>query len=412
LTAMPAWGLAITLAFVFALGVQTPAWSQAAPTVSKALAKPLKEAQDSMKAKKYDAAMAKLKEVQGMSGKSPYDEHLIHEMMGFLYFRANDFASAARELEPGLTSGFLKPADQPRRVKDLAVMNLRLKNYQKAIEYGQRAIKGGFADDTVYTVMEQAYYLQGNQKETMRFVNNHIDQQVKAGKTPKERSLQTLMQACTALKDNECQTKAMERLVSYYPKGDYWQNLLDSLFKEVKDANNEATTLQLYRLAVEVDVLKNPDDYNEMAQLAMEQGAPGEAVRILEKGFAKNIFADQRSKDKNQRLLAAAKKNSAAEQAELPKLAQEASADKTGNKDVALGVAHLSYQQYPQAVEAIQRGMKKGSLTDPASAQLLLGIAQLKAANKDEAIKSFRAVKGDDKLKQLADLWSLHARQA
>jgi tetratricopeptide (TPR) repeat protein len=411
LPAMPAAGLAMTLAFVFALGIHTPAWPQA-PTVSKAFAKPLKEAQDSMKAKKYDAAMAKLKEVQGMSGKSPYDEHLMHEMMGFLYFRANDYANAARELEPGLNSGFLKPTDVPRRVKDLAVMHLRLKNYPKAIEYGQRAIKGGFADDTTYTVMEQAYYLQGNQKETMKFVNNYIDQQVKAGKTPKERSLQTLMQACTALKDNDCQTKAMERLVSYYPKGDYWVNLLDSLFKEVKENGTEATQLQLYRLAVEVNVLKNPDDYNEMAQLAMEQGAPGEAVRILEKAFASNVFSDQRSKDKNQRLLAVAKKNSAAEQAELPKLTQAASADKTGNKDIELGKAHLSYQQYPQAVEAIKRGIGKGSLTDPAQAQLLLGIAQLKASNKDEAVKAFRAVKGDDKLKQLADLWTLHARQA
>jgi tetratricopeptide (TPR) repeat protein len=410
LPAMPVWGIAMTLAFVFAL-VAEPALAQT-PTVSKAFAKPLKEAQDSMKAKKYDAAMAKLKEIQGMSGKSPYDEHLMHEMFGFLYFRANDYAAAARELEPGLSSGFLKPADQPRRVKDLAVLNLRLKNYPKAIEFGQRAIKGGFADDTVYTVMEQAYYLKGNQKETMRFVNEYIDQQVKSGKTPKERSLQTLMQACTALNDTNCQTKAMERLVSYYPKGDYWVNLLDSLFKEVKENGTEATQLQLYRLAVEVNVLKNPDDYNEMAQLAMEQGSPGEAVRILEKGFASNVFADQRTKDKNQRLLAAAKKNSAAEQAELPKLTQAAAADATGNKDLELGKAHLSYQQYPQAVEAIQRGIKKGSLTDPAQAQLLLGIAQLKAANKEEAVKAFRAVKGDDKLKQLADLWTLHARQA
>jgi tetratricopeptide (TPR) repeat protein len=404
LPAIPAFGFAMTLAlvlaFVFALVLDTPALAQGTPTVSKTFAKPLKEAQDAMKARKYDAAMAKLKEIQGMSGKSAYDEHLMHEMMGFLYFRANDFTAAARELEPGLNSGFLKPAEVPRRVKDLAVIHLRLKNSPKAIEFGQRAIKGGFADDTTYTVMEQAYYLKGNQKETMRFVNEYIDQQVKAGKTPKERSLQTLMQACTALNDNACQTRAMERLVSYYPKGDYWQNLLDSLFKEVKETGTEATQLQLYRLAVEVNVLKDPEDYNEMAQLAMEQGAPGEAVRILEKGFASNVFADQRSKDKNTRLLAAAK------------LAKEASSDTTGNKDIALGMAHLSYQQYPQAVEAIQKGIKKGSLTDPAQAQLLLGIAQLKAANKDEAVKAFRAVKGDDKLKQLADLWTLHARQA
>jgi hypothetical protein len=56
-------------------------------TVSKALAKPLKAAQEAMQAKKYPDALAKLKDAQGMSGKSPYDEHLINEMLGFVYVR-------------------------------------------------------------------------------------------------------------------------------------------------------------------------------------------------------------------------------------------------------------------------------------------------------------------------------------
>jgi hypothetical protein len=41
---------------------------------------------------------------------------------------------------------------------------------------------------------------------------------------------------------------------------------------------------------------------------------------------------------------------------------------------------------------------------------LLLGIAQLKAGNKDEALKAFHAVKGDPKYERLASLWSLHTR--
>jgi hypothetical protein len=41
----------------------------------------------------------------------------------------------------------------------------------------------------------------------------------------------------------------------------------------------------------------------------------------------------------------------------------------------------------------------------------MLGIAQLKAGHKDEAIKSFKAVKGDAVLERLASLWILHARE-
>src|SRR5690606_32938629 len=187
----------------------------------------------------------------------------------------------------------------------------------------------------------------------------------------------------------------------------YWQNLLDSLFRQ---DNDDPTKLQLFRFASEVDVLKRADDYSEMAQLAIELGAPGEAVRILEKGFKENVFPDQRTRDKNQRLLASAKKNAATEQAALPKLEKEAAADQTGAKDIELGLALLSYQQYPKAIEVLKRGIQKSSGKNVAEAHLLLGIAQLKAANKAEAVKSFQAVKGDAKLEQIADLWALHAR--
>ncbi len=36
----------------------------------------------------------------------------------------------------------------------------------------------------------------------------------------------------------------------------------------------------------------------------------------------------------------------------------------------------------------------------------------MKAGHKDEAVKSFHEVKGDPTLERLANLWSLHARQA
>jgi hypothetical protein len=42
----------------------------------------------------------------------------------------------------------------------------------------------------------------------------------------------------------------------------------------------------------------------------------------------------------------------------------------------------------------------------------LLGIAEFKAGKKDDAVKAFQAVKGDPTLERLANLWSLHAKQA
>jgi tetratricopeptide (TPR) repeat protein len=389
----------------------SPALAQAKQQPSRAAAKQLKAAEEAIHAKKYDVAAAKIKEVESLPERSPYDEYLVHEMKAFLDFRIKDYASAERDLEANLNSPFAKPSEVPGHVKQLAVLNLTLKDYAKAIDFGNRAVKGGFADDATYEVLEQAYYLKGDQKATLRFVNEYVDLQIKAGKTPKERSLKTIMATCIAIKDQGCETHAFERLVLYYPKGDYWQNLVNSLFSS-DDYKSDVPRLQLFRLAVDVNVLKNPKDYAEMAGLDLDQGAAAEAVRVLQKGLDSNVFTEQRDKDKNARLLAAAQKRAESDQAAIAGLTTQAAAAPDGKKDEALGLTLLSLQQYPQAIEALNRSLRKGSLQSPANAQLLLGIAQLKAGNKEEAIKAFRAVKGDPTFEHLANLWVLHARQA
>jgi len=159
-------------------------------------------------------------------------------------------------------------------------------------------------------------------------------------------------------------------------------------------------------------VLQRPEDYTEMAQLAIELGSPGEAEHVLEKGFEKNVFTDQRSKDLNQRLLASAKKAAATDEASLAKSEQDAKNAATGDKAIGVGFAYLGYQQYDKASDMLSAGLSKGGVKSEPEARLLLGIAQFKAGHKDEAVKSFHEVKGDPTLERLANLWSLHAKQA
>src|ERR1051325_6921126 len=75
------------------------------PKVSKNIAKPLQAAKEAMDKKNYAEGLAKLKEVEALSPKSPYDEYLIAELYGFGYVRTNQYAEAAKYLEQGLNSG-------------------------------------------------------------------------------------------------------------------------------------------------------------------------------------------------------------------------------------------------------------------------------------------------------------------
>ena len=377
--------------------------------VSKELAKTLKAAQDAVQAKKYSEALAKLKDADGNPKKSPYDQHVINELSAFAYAKTNNAAEAAKANEALVNDSFTPQAELPARVKAVASSAYGAKNYDKAIDYGNRAVKGNYADDEIRMIIGQSYYLKGDYKNTVKFLQPIIDGEIKAGKAPKDTELQILFSACEKTDDNDCQTKALERLVTYYPKPDYWKGLLYGLRQNMQGDRN---SLQLFRLMSEVDILQRGEDYTEMAQIALDQGSPGEAQHILEKGFQKNVFADQRSKDKNTRLLEAAKKAAATDKAQLPKMEQDADAAPTGDKDVSVGLAYLGYGQNDKAIELIQKGLKKGSLKSEAEARLLLGIAQLRSGHKDDAVKAFHSVKGDAPLERLANLWSLRAKQA
>ena len=388
-----------------ALAADAPAKQTNTPKVGKIL----KEVQEDIKAKKYADAITKLKEADATAGKNAYDQHIINDMMGFCAAHTNDYALAAKAWEAEIEDGMLPPAEQQQKTRALSELYYQLKNYDKAIDFGTRAIKGGFGDEQTKTLVGQAYYLKGDWKGTLRFEEGVVDPVIKGGGTPSSEALQLILSSCVKLEDSNCQTKALEKLVTYYPKPEYWYNLLFGLMKET--ASSDANTLEVYRLMSEVDVLKSSDDFTEMAQLALEFGSPGEAQRTLQRGFDKNVFTDQRSKDKNQRLLDKAKQAASVDQASLDKIAKEADTAPGGQKNAAMGLAYLGYQQYDKSVDQFSKAVTKGQLKNAAETQLLLGIAQLKSGHADEAVKSFKAVKGDPVLERLSALWILHAKQ-
>ena len=377
---------------------------------SKALAKPLQAATDSFKAKKYPDAIAKLRVAEGTPGKTPYDQHLINEMMSYSCVRINDYACAGKTYEALLTDGFTTPAQQQSDVRALVIINNNLKSYDKAIEYGNRAIKEGFADEETRVLVGQAYYLKGDFKGAVRFEESHIDSLIKGGQAPKLDLLTITRSACMRLEDKPCETRQLERLVTYYPKPEYWQGLLASL---ERSATGDANKMQVYRLMNDVGVLTHPDDYGEMGSIAMDQGAPAEAQHALENGLQRGVFAnDAHALARTQRTLESAKKKAAADQASLPAAEKAADAATDGQAAASVGQAYFGYQQYDKASAELSKALTKGGLKNLADTRLLLGISQLKGGHKDDAVKTFRQVKGDPTLERRANLWVIHARQA
>lgn len=380
------------------------------PQVSKQILKPLVSAQNAIKAEKWAECVTSAQAANAFDSKTPYDTYAINDLLGFCALRAGDTQTAMTAFATVLDSSFADPARRVSLLKGLMQINYQNKNYAKAIEYGKRSVTEGVADADVYLFTAQAYYLQGDYKNTHDFLVAWLQSSAQKGEVPKENAVQLYLSACIKLSDDACTIRALEMHATHYPKPEVWNNLMTLMLRA--NANSEKSLLNIYRFSFEAGAMRRGDDYTEMAQLAMTQGLPGEAQSVLEAGIGAGAIATDRDKSAAQAILATAKTQVAGDRSTLAKQEKDIAAAKTGDPDVKLGLAYMSYGQFPQAVAAIQRGIAKGGLkrVNDADAQLALGIAQLRAGDKAAATTTFAAIKGDETQSRLARLWSLRAK--
>lgn len=296
------------------LGSATLAAEQpSGPQVTVAIAKPLKAAQDALREKKLDEALAKTREAQAASGeKSPYDNFVIALLLYQIYQQKQDMNAAIPVLAQAAQSQYASAEQQKSWLKNIALYYFQQKDYPKTLEAADQAVKHGANDSDTLRLIAKTQYLSAKYKEAATTMQEVVNKQDK----PDEESLKLLWQFELKANDQAGASKAVEKLVTYYPKPEYWANALASLVNaDTKDAHLQ---LNVYRLMNDVGVLKRGGDYAEMADIALDQGYPGETEAVLRKAFAENVFTEPRDKDRYQHLLDGARQRAATDLAALP----------------------------------------------------------------------------------------------
>jgi hypothetical protein len=423
----PRWRAALVVGALLGSAALLPLHVQAADQKqqnrnSPEASKPLQAAQKALSEKKFPDALAALKQAEALPKKNAYDQHLIDIMTGQAAAGTQDWAEAGKRFESASKDGFDTPQEQQQqtlfatetyfnaaigaRNTDQAAANAY---FGKAIELGKKALEGGAGTD-VANIVAKAAYIKDDYPTTRQVVEQSINAQIQKGETPTEDTLELWRSACSKMKDNDCLFKSFKTTLAYYPKPEYWEQMLGGvIFPEA--SRNPTDTLQLYRLMLETNTLKRSSEYGDMADEAMKAGSPGEAKSVLEKGFANNVFTGNVQAD-NKKVLASATAKAKADQATLDAQAKEIEAAPTGQKYYSLGFAYFGYGQYDKATEMLSKAIAKGGLRNEADTRLLLGISQLKSGHRDDALKTFSTVKGNTALEQLAQLWPLAAKGA
>ena len=376
--------------------------AQAQEAIRAEVGKPLQAARDLYKQHKYKEALAKLREAEAVPNRTASENHLIEQMRAAIASQAGDTEQAIKASQALIASGKLSEADRAKHAASLASLYYRNRDFANAAKWADQALKANPGDATMRSLMIQSYYQAGDLHAASREALEDVQAAEKAGRAPPEDRLQLLANVASKGGDRAAYVQALERLVAYYPKREYWADLLRRI--ESKPGFSNRLTLDVYRLRLATKTLDTANDYSEAAQLALQQGQAAEAKKILDEGFAAGVLGKGAEADRQKRLLTLASQRAADAPKDLATAEAEGAEDP--NALVRIGMAYTGLGQYDKGIALMQKGLGKPGLKNPEDARLHLGIAYLRAGNRTKAVETLRAVKGTDGAADLARLWT------
>jgi len=399
----------VAAAVLLAAGVATATPSFAQETVRPEIGKPLQAAQELVKAGRYREALGKVREAEAVGARNANETYLIERMRLAAASGAGDAETAAHSFEALSSSGRIQPAEKLRMMESIAGSYYRAQQYPKAMQWSQRYLREGGTSGAIRTMLIQSQYLSGDFAGATRELMAEIQASERAGATPPEDRLKLLLNAASKQGDNNAYVYAMEKLVTYYPKKEYWVDLLSRMQR--KQGFSDRLSLDAYRLSLATGSMTAAADYMEMAQLALQADLASEGKQVIDKGIASGALSTGAQADRAKRLKALVDKKLAEDAATRAEDEKQAMAAKSGDALVSLGLYAVYNGQAAKGVQLMQQGIAKGGLKRPEDAKLHLGIAQLVAGDKSKAQATFKTVQGTDGTADLARLWALYARR-
>lgn len=389
---------ALTLALALVGGLHAASAQGLRPEVGK----PLQQAGELLKAGKAKDALAKVRDAERASGITAAERQTIDAMKAAAAQRAGDMAAAIQALES--LAGRASGTQLGQYAEQLASAYAQQRNNGKATEWLNKAIAAGNNSGTVKQLQSYLQSASGDYGAIARDAGAAVSAAEQAGRRPDEGDLLRLADAQQRTNNLNGYGNTLEKLLSHYPKKDYWNAYLGRLPR--KPGFADRFLLDVLQLRLASGTLSKTEDYMELAQLLMQQGLPGEALRVTEQGFKNGALGTGAEAARHQRLRDLAVKEAEASRGKLEGQAAEAAGFKEGDGLVKVGVSYISLGELDKGLALIQQGIAKGNLKRPEDAKLRLGLAQLRSPKtKNAGVQTLRSVKGSDGVADVARLW-------
>ncbi|TLU74383.1 tetratricopeptide repeat protein [Lichenicoccus roseus] len=382
--------------------------AQAQDALRPVVGKPLQKAQALAKAGKFPAAMEQIDIAERARDKTANESFVIDEMRASVAQQSGDFKSAIGADDVLLKSGRVPAAEQQRLLMAEASSYYQMRDYAGTIAAIDRYHKAGGASPALETLLIQCYYLQKDYVRAAAVQNAQIQAELKARQTPPEAQLQLLANCQLQSRDTSGLDHTMTLLVTYYPKPEYWAQLMQGL----RANPNVPDRLQfdIDRLRLDVGLLTSTQDFMDMAEMAVQDGLPNQGLAVMNKGYATGALGRDAQAPREARLKALVDKTVAEKKASIATDEASARSQPNGNALLAVGYSYVDLGQYPKGIAVMKEAIAKGGLLNPEDAQLHLGLAEMAAGDKAAAGSTLQGVSGTDGAADIAQLWLLRMK--
>jgi len=376
-----------------------------AETVRPEIGKLLQAAQGFLAARKYNEALARLHECDGTANLTSSEAYVVERTRLAIASASGDDGLAVKSLEALMASSKLPVAERMSFMPILAGAYYRKKDYPKAISWLSHYESEGGADPKMHALLMQTYYLNNEFARAAKALHADIHTAEKAGRIPSEVELQLLASCALKQDDKIGYADALEKFVTYYPKPEYWADLLNRV--RAKPGFADRLSLDVFRLKRATGQLNTPNDFVEMTQLALQAGFPAEAKKVVEQGFQSGVLGTGVEAGRQTRLRVLANKNAAEDLKTMVQGEVEAEKSSDGIGLINLGYAYVTAGRFDKGIALMEQGLRKGNLKRLDDAKLHIGVAYAQAGQKAHALQIFKSVRGIDGTADLARYWMM-----
>jgi tetratricopeptide (TPR) repeat protein len=360
----------------------------------------LQAAQELVEAKDIPGALEVLDKLQ--DGKKPLNDAEMANVLNlyaFIYYSQEDFPKALRSYERIVELPMAPEGTVIQARYSLAQLYFVTEDYEK----GVAALLEWFAvteapTASAYILLSQGYYQMSNYDKSLENVEIAIRMYKESGKVPKENWLGLQRFLYYEKQDYKKVVAILDELLVHYPKKQYWLQL-SGMYSELKDDGGQLYAMET---AYVQGMLDQEKELVNMASLFLMNDVPYKAAVILDKGMKAKIIEPT---TKNLQLLGGSWRQAQEIKKAIPEMARAAAKSDDGDLWAKLCNIYLDNDDFKEAVESCDKGLKKGGVKRPDTAHLVKGMAHFNLKQYKSARSEFNEAKKDKRSKKYAEQW-------